>query len=155
MLCHWPWHAISRLSLPPRVKHLQMSMVSSFLKLWVKESRRKISTYKLDHPRGSVKWVCIEYLKLCFLQSAKTNLNVEQVFFSIARDIKQRLANTDSKAEVYSISLIIVLKKITVRFWLRFDLNPMFMSSQPTTIKINEHARGSSLATQKPACCGS
>ena len=36
----------------------------------------------------------------CVFQSAKTNLNVEQVFFSIARDIKQRLAETDSKPEV-------------------------------------------------------
>lgn len=35
-----------------------------------------------------------------FLQSAKTNLNVEEVFFSIARDIKQRLSDTDTKAEV-------------------------------------------------------
>jgi len=35
------------------------------------------------------------------LQSAKTNLNVEEVFFSIARDIKQRLADTDNKAEVF------------------------------------------------------
>lgn len=34
------------------------------------------------------------------LQSAKTNLNVEQVFFSIAKDIMHRLAETDSKAEV-------------------------------------------------------
>lgn len=34
------------------------------------------------------------------LQSAKTNLNVEEVFFSIARDIKQRLAETDSRTEV-------------------------------------------------------
>lgn len=40
------------------------------------------------------------------LQSAKTNLNVEQVFFSIARDIKQRLADTDSKAEVSHIILL-------------------------------------------------
>lgn len=39
------------------------------------------------------------------LQSAKTNLNVEQVFFSIARDIKQRLAETDSKSEVRVIGL--------------------------------------------------
>ncbi|KAL5571236.1 hypothetical protein UlMin_020833 [Ulmus minor] len=31
---------------------------------------------------------------------AKTNLTVEQVFFSIARDIKQRLADTDTKAEI-------------------------------------------------------
>lgn len=37
------------------------------------------------------------------LQSAKTNLNVEEVFFSIARDIKQRLADTDSKAEVITL----------------------------------------------------
>ncbi|XP_022011307.1 ras-related protein RABE1d-like [Helianthus annuus] len=32
-------------------------------------------------------------------KSAKTNLNVEQVFFSIATDIKQRLTETDTKAE--------------------------------------------------------
>lgn len=37
------------------------------------------------------------------MQSAKTNLNVEQVFFSIARDIKQRLSETDSKPEVERI----------------------------------------------------
>ena len=34
-------------------------------------------------------------------QSAKTNLNVEEVFFSIGRDIKQRLADSDSRAEVW------------------------------------------------------
>ena len=34
------------------------------------------------------------------LQSAKTNLNVEEVFFSIGKDIKQRLADTDTRAEV-------------------------------------------------------
>lgn len=34
------------------------------------------------------------------VQSAKTNFNVEQVFFSIARDIKQRLGEADAKAEV-------------------------------------------------------
>ncbi|CAH8356088.1 unnamed protein product, partial [Eruca vesicaria subsp. sativa] len=33
------------------------------------------------------------------LQSAKTNLNVESVFLSIAKDIKQRLTETDTKAE--------------------------------------------------------
>lgn len=37
------------------------------------------------------------------MQSAKTNLNVEEVFFSIARDIKQRLAEADSKPEVVRI----------------------------------------------------
>jgi Ras-related protein Rab-8A len=34
-----------------------------------------------------------------FETSAKTNMNVEDVFFTIARDIKQRLAETDSKPE--------------------------------------------------------
>ena len=44
----------------------------------------------------------MEFIKIGYhvFQSAKTDLNVEQVFFSIARDIKQRLAETDSKAEV-------------------------------------------------------
>lgn len=35
-----------------------------------------------------------------FVQSAKTNMNVQEAFFSIARDIKQRIAESDSKAEV-------------------------------------------------------
>ena len=34
------------------------------------------------------------------LMNRKTNMNVEDVFFTIARDIKQRLAETDSKPEV-------------------------------------------------------
>ncbi|KAL8129902.1 hypothetical protein V2J09_019057 [Rumex salicifolius] len=59
-------------------------------------------------------------------QSAKTNLNVEEVFFSIARDIKQRLADTDTKAE------------------------------PPTAISIGKagQASGSDSAVQKSACCG-
>ncbi|KAG4945279.1 ras-related protein RABE1c isoform X1 [Glycine max] len=43
--------------------------------------------------------------KKFILQSAKTDLNVEEVFFSIARDIKQRLADTDSKAEPAGIKI--------------------------------------------------
>ena len=58
------------------------------------------------------KYMCLTFdlflmhnLLFIFLpQSAKTNLNVEQVFFSIARDIKQRLSETDSKPEVQPIS---------------------------------------------------
>ncbi|KAJ7520083.1 hypothetical protein O6H91_20G065800 [Diphasiastrum complanatum] len=38
-----------------------------------------------------------------FETSAKTNLNVENVFFTIARDIKQRLSEADSKPEVLSL----------------------------------------------------
>jgi Ras-related protein Rab-8A len=49
-------------------------------------------------PKRLKLYVCASWW--LFLQSAKTNLNVEQVFFSIARDIKQRLAESDSKPEV-------------------------------------------------------
>ena len=46
------------------------------------------------------------------MQSAKTNLNVEEVFYSIARDIKRRLAETDSKAEVWFLNLQKKLQKM-------------------------------------------
>ncbi|RVX12036.1 Ras-related protein RABE1c [Vitis vinifera] len=61
-----------------------------------------------------------------FEQSAKTNFNVEQVFFSIARDIKQRIAESDSKAEPLTIKI-----------------------SKP------DPAIGSATAQEKSACCGS
>ncbi|KAL7264997.1 hypothetical protein ACSBR1_002863 [Camellia fascicularis] len=66
-----------------------------------------------------------EYGIKFFETSAKTNLNVEQVFFSIARDIKQRLAESDSKAEPPSITL-----------------------SKP------DAGKGSTAAPEKSACCG-
>jgi Ras-related protein Rab-8A len=68
-----------------------------------------------------------EYGIKFFETSAKTNLNVEQVFFSIARDIKQRLADTDNKAEPSTIRI-----------------------NQP-----DQGTGTSSLAVQKSACCGS
>ena len=44
------------------------------------------------------------------LQSAKTNMNVEEVFFSIARDIKQRLAESDTRgSEVCTFPLLMTL----------------------------------------------
>ncbi|KAH9671144.1 ras-related protein RABE1c [Citrus sinensis] len=61
-----------------------------------------------------------------FVQSAKTNFNVEQVFFSIAREIKQRLVESDSKAEPQTIRI-----------------------SKP------DPANGSAAAPEKSACCGS
>ncbi|GFY82851.1 ras-related small GTP-binding family protein [Actinidia rufa] len=67
-----------------------------------------------------------EYGIKFFETSAKTNLNVEEVFFSIARDIKQRLAETDSKVEPQTIKI-----------------------NQP------DQGAGTSQAAQKSACCGS
>lgn len=58
--------------------------------------------------------------------SAKTNLNVEQVFFSIARDIKQRLVETDAKAEPQTIK-----------------------------INQREPAKGSNTVAQSSSCCAS
>nr|GMD46583.1 ras-related protein RABE1a [Ipomoea batatas] len=57
------------------------------------ESKRAVPTSK-----GQA--LADEYGIKFFETSAKTNMNVEEVFFSIARDIKHRLAETDSKAEV-------------------------------------------------------
>ncbi|CAL5334237.1 unnamed protein product [Camellia sinensis] len=57
------------------------------------ESKRAVPT-----SRGQA--LADEYGIKFFETSAKTNLNVEQVFFSIARDIKQRLADTDSRADL-------------------------------------------------------
>ncbi|KAE8678924.1 Ras-related protein RABE1d [Hibiscus syriacus] len=46
-----------------------------------------------------------EYGIIFFETSAKTNINVEEVFFSMAKDIKQRLADTDSRAEPSTIKI--------------------------------------------------
>ncbi|KAL8129760.1 hypothetical protein V2J09_018915 [Rumex salicifolius] len=81
------------------------------------ESKRAVPTSK-----GQA--LADEYGIKFFETSAKTNLNVEEVFFSIGRDIKQRLAETDSKAE------------------------------QPAALKINpqDPASGGAQASQKSAC---
>ncbi|TXG58568.1 hypothetical protein EZV62_016397 [Acer yangbiense] len=82
------------------------------------ESKRAVPTSK-----GQA--LADEYGIKFFETSAKTNLNVEEVFFSIARDIKQRLADTDSRAEPQTIKI-----------------------NQP------DQAAGSAQAAQRSACCG-
>ncbi|KAF8395288.1 hypothetical protein HHK36_019231 [Tetracentron sinense] len=83
------------------------------------ESKRAVPT-----SRGQA--LADEYGIKFFETSAKTNFNVEQVFFSIARDIRQRLAESDSKAEPQTIR-----------------------------ISKQDPATGSSTAPEKSACCGS
>ncbi|KAK6271944.1 hypothetical protein POUND7_009027 [Theobroma cacao] len=83
------------------------------------ESKRAVPTSK-----GQA--LADEYGIKFFETSAKTNLNVEQVFFSIARDIKQRLADTDSRAEPSTIKI-----------------------NQP------DLAAGAGQSAQRSACCGS
>ncbi|CAA3024713.1 ras-related RABE1c [Olea europaea subsp. europaea] len=61
------------------------------------ESKRAVPT-----SRGQA--LADEYGIKFFETSAKTNMNVEEVFFSIARDIKQRLSESDSKAETIKIT---------------------------------------------------
>ncbi|CAF2118300.1 hypothetical protein BRARA_C00113 [Brassica rapa] len=62
------------------------------------ESKRAIPTAK-----GQA--LADEYGIKFFETSAKTNLNVESVFLSIAKDIKQRLTETDTKAEPQGIKI--------------------------------------------------
>ncbi|KAF8402849.1 hypothetical protein HHK36_010940 [Tetracentron sinense] len=83
------------------------------------ESKRAVPTSK-----GQA--LADEYGIKFFETSAKTNLNVEQVFFSIARDIKQRLAETDSRSEPQTIRI-----------------------SKP------DQTAGASQTSQNSACCGS
>ncbi|KAL3579855.1 hypothetical protein D5086_017690 [Populus alba] len=82
------------------------------------ESKRAVPTSK-----GQA--LADEYGIKFFETSAKTNQNVEQVFFSIARDIKQRLSDTDTKAEPATSKIHL------------------------------DQASGSGPAAQKSACCGS
>ncbi|XP_038998725.1 ras-related protein RABE1a-like [Hibiscus syriacus] len=79
------------------------------------ESKRAVPTSK-----GQA--LADEYGMKFFETSAK---NVEEVFFSIARDIKQRLANTDAKAE-----------------------------PQALKISQQGQGAGSAAAAQKSTCCG-
>ena len=67
-----------------------------------------------------------EYGIKFFETSAKTNMNVQEAFFSIARDIKQRIAESDSKAEPQTIKI-----------------------NQP------DQTAGGIQSAQKSACCGS
>nr|GLL20831.1 ras-related protein RABE1c-like [Ipomoea trifida] len=62
------------------------------------ESKRAVPTSK-----GQA--LADEYGIKFFETSAKTNMNVEEVFFSIARDIKHRLSESDSKAEPQAIKI--------------------------------------------------
>ncbi|XP_019448667.1 PREDICTED: ras-related protein RABE1c-like isoform X2 [Lupinus angustifolius] len=81
------------------------------------ESKRAVPTSK-----GQA--LADEYGIKFFETSAKTNLNVEEVFFSIARDIKQRLSDTDNKAEPTTIKI------------------------------NQDQGAGAGQAAQKSACCG-
>ncbi|CAI9779026.1 unnamed protein product [Fraxinus pennsylvanica] len=83
------------------------------------ESRRAVPT-----SRGQA--LADEYGIKFFETSAKTNMNVEEVFFSIGRDIKQRLSETDSRPEAPSIR-----------------------------ITQADQTAGGAQAAQKSACCGS
>lgn len=62
------------------------------------ESKRAVPTSK-----GQA--LADEYGIKFFETSAKTNLNVEEVFFSIGKDIKQRLSESDSKTEPQTIRI--------------------------------------------------
>ncbi|KAE8702488.1 Ras-related protein RABE1e [Hibiscus syriacus] len=83
------------------------------------ESKRAVPTSK-----GQA--LADEYGIKFFETSAKTNLNVEEVFFAIARDIKQRLADSDARVEPNAIK-----------------------------ISQQDQAEGSAANAQNSGCCGS
>ncbi|GJM88802.1 hypothetical protein PR202_ga05368 [Eleusine coracana subsp. coracana] len=77
------------------------------LQIWdtAGQERFRTITTGIAVPTAKGQALADEYGIKFFETSAKTNLNVEQVFFSIARDIKQRLAETDSKPEDKTIKI--------------------------------------------------
>ncbi|XP_028775753.1 ras-related protein RABE1c-like [Neltuma alba] len=81
------------------------------------ESKRAVPTSK-----GQA--LADEYGIQFFETSARTNQNVEEVFFSIARDIKQRLTDNNARSEATTIRI------------------------------NQDQAAGSGQAAQKSACCG-
>lgn len=83
------------------------------------ESKRAI-------PKSRGQALADEYGLKFFETSAKTNLNVEQVFFTISRDIKQRLVDSDTKTEPQTIKI-----------------------SKP------EVTQNTATASERSACCGS
>ncbi|KAB1217919.1 Ras-related protein RABE1c [Morella rubra] len=90
------------------------------------ESKRAVPTSKGQALADEYGIKFFETQKNIVLQSAKTNMNVEEVFFSIARDIKQRLAENVSRVEA-----------------------PTLKINKP------EATDSSGQAVQKSACCGS
>ncbi|PNT76789.1 hypothetical protein BRADI_1g53610v3, partial [Brachypodium distachyon] len=67
------------------------------------DTRERLTWVVLPTSKGQA--LADEYGIPFFETGAKTNLNVEQVFFSIAKDIKQRLVKTDSKPEDRTIKI--------------------------------------------------
>jgi Ras-related protein Rab-8A len=103
------------------------------------ESKRAVPTSK-----GQA--LADEYGIKFFETSAKTNLNVEEVFFSIARDIKQRLADTDSKSEVLFWTFLLVILGLSCDFFdcLLFGSMQGFMirSSLPCILSLTKNSSG-------------
>ncbi|GLT65071.1 hypothetical protein SLA2020_375230 [Shorea laevis] len=93
------------------------------------ESKRAVPTAK-----GQA--LADEYGIKFFETSAKTNLNVEEVFFSIARDVKQRLADTDSMTELSTIKI-------------NYSDHKIVLHENLLSLKA-----GADQAAQKSACCG-
>ncbi|CAK8561512.1 unnamed protein product [Lathyrus sativus] len=60
---------------------------------------------KRDVPTSTGQALADEYGIKLFETSAKTNTNVKEIFFSIERDIKKRLADTDSRSEPQAIKI--------------------------------------------------
>ena len=86
-------------------------------------------------------------------QSAKTGLNVEELFFTVSRDIKVRLANSYSKPEVCAVSVCLIrsecLKSKSLQWYTSFTILQL-----PINIAKLNPTNGFSEDGQKTGCCG-
>jgi hypothetical protein len=90
------------------------------------------------------------------LQSAKTNRNVNEAFFSIARDIKQRLPDIDSTKTVFeTFSSLNSWTSLICQFIALCSWNWMSVFTlQPTRFRINKRDKATAKhGAQNSACC--
>nr|AAM64619.1 putative Ras-like GTP-binding protein [Arabidopsis thaliana] len=86
------------------MKNIEQHASDNFNKILV-GNKADMDESKRAVPTAKGQALADEYGIKFFETSAKTNLNVENVFMSIAKDIKQRLTETDTKAEPQGIKI--------------------------------------------------
>ncbi|GAV76069.1 LOW QUALITY PROTEIN: Ras domain-containing protein, partial [Cephalotus follicularis] len=87
------------------IHNIEQHATDNVNKILVGNKAEMDKSKRLGVPTARGQVLADEYGIKFFETSAKTNLNVDEVFFSIARDIKQRIADTDCKAEAPTLRI--------------------------------------------------